>query len=227
MSKAVQKLVCLLCVVAALTLGLGPAALAAAPSESTRIGDVVTFGRYEQNNKGNDGMEPIEWIVLDRTDDALMLISKYGLDSIAYNEDGGPATWEHSSIREWLNDDFYCTAFSEEEQDRIFPSCVKAEKDPDYTTDEGNETFDYIYLLSNPEAKKYFKTNELRRATATKYTKARGAYHNAAGQYTWWLRSPGNTDKRADSVYGGGEIRGLAMDNAKAMARPVMWISRY
>ena len=50
-------------------------------------GDIVTFGRYEQDNDLSDGQEPIEWIVLDQGDNAVALISRYGLDARQYHND--------------------------------------------------------------------------------------------------------------------------------------------
>ncbi len=37
-------------------------------------GDLVTFGTYEQDNDSSDGKEAIEWMVLDRIDDELLLL---------------------------------------------------------------------------------------------------------------------------------------------------------
>ena len=45
-----------------------------------RIGDVITFGKYEQDNKTSNGKEDIEWIILDRQGDKVLLISRMALD---------------------------------------------------------------------------------------------------------------------------------------------------
>ena len=54
-------------------------------AESFRtVGNIVAFGRYEQDNDLTNGPEPIEWIVLDVVDGEktkALLLSKYGLDA--------------------------------------------------------------------------------------------------------------------------------------------------
>ena len=55
----------------------------AAAEELTRnttdisVGDIITFGHYEQDNNLDNGAEPIEWIVLDVQDGKALLLSKY------------------------------------------------------------------------------------------------------------------------------------------------------
>ena len=41
------------------------------------VGDTVTFGTYEQNNNYSDGNENIEWVVIDKQEDKIMVASKY------------------------------------------------------------------------------------------------------------------------------------------------------
>ena len=38
------------------------------PILTAKIGDVVTFGTYEQDNDNTNGKEPIEWIILNKTE---------------------------------------------------------------------------------------------------------------------------------------------------------------
>ena len=85
------------------------------------IGDVIEFGRYEQDNILENGSEPIEWIVLDLQSEKVLVISKYGLDMKLYNDvpyaiPWGRVTWENSSIRFWLNNKFFKESFSEDER---------------------------------------------------------------------------------------------------------------
>lgn len=40
----------------------------------------VQFGRYKQNADG--GVEPINWNVLNETEDNLLLMSRYSLDTV-------------------------------------------------------------------------------------------------------------------------------------------------
>ena len=61
-------------------------------------------------------------------------------------------TWENSTIRAWLNGDFFNTAFSDAEKAMIEKTHVFADGNPLYTTvDQGAETDDFVYLLSAAE----------------------------------------------------------------------------
>lgn len=53
------------------------------------IGDYVLFGSYEQDNDTTNGAEPIEWQVVDIDNDKALLVSKYILDNVEYNEPEG------------------------------------------------------------------------------------------------------------------------------------------
>ena len=91
-------------------------------------GSIFTFGNYEQN-KGK--AEPIEWIVLDKKDSELFLISKKVLYYKNYSDNNSKnIAWENSSIRKWLNNEFYNKAFSNEEKTIIATTAVAADPDP-------------------------------------------------------------------------------------------------
>ena len=80
---------------------------------------ILTFGKYEQDNNPDNGPEEIEWIVLEEHDGNLLLLSRYGLDAVPYNDEGAETTWEESTLRSWMNSDFLETAFTPEEQSAI------------------------------------------------------------------------------------------------------------
>ena len=86
---------------------------------SVQIGDYITFGKYEQDNDTSNGKEDIEWLVLDVQGDKAFVISKYALDAKAYNEDETAISWETITLRKWLNNDFYNSAFTSSEKNRI------------------------------------------------------------------------------------------------------------
>lgn len=46
----------------------------------TAIGDIVHFGRYEQDNNLDNGPEGIAWILLERSQDRALVISENVLD---------------------------------------------------------------------------------------------------------------------------------------------------
>ena len=138
--------------------------------ENVLVGDMVTFGSYEQDNNTNNGKEPIQWQVLDINENGVLMISRYILDCKAYNEyyDGinHECTWENCTLRKWLNDDFYNTAFSDGEKESIKTVRIINEDNPfisPYNGSKGgkggNDTNDKVFLLSASELKKYYRFN--------------------------------------------------------------------
>ena len=207
-----------------------------APTMAAKIGETVFWGTYEQDNNDN-GKEPIEWIVLDKTDDSALLISKYGLDYQQYDQGYSSVTWETCSLRSWMNNSFLNNAFSDDELDVIETTLVKAIKTEDFDTDPGNDTRDKIFALSIEDAEKYFDSDEARKCQPTAYAKRREAYVGENGRCWWWLRSPGETGTYAllvgdDGViyenYANGYGRIMPIDTGshwgKTTARPAMWV---
>ena len=160
--------------------------------KTAAVDDIVYFGAYEQDNDESNGAEAIEWLVLDKEGDKLLVISKYALDCQPYNTDYTDVTWESCTLRTWLNDDFLNEAFSADEQSYIVQTTVTADENPKYDTDPGNDTKDRIFLLSIDEAEKYFSWGSRRRCEPTDYAVSNGAYESDSGNCWWWLRSPGN-----------------------------------
>ena len=201
--------------------------------KTAEVGDTVLLGTYEQDNDTSDGKENVEWLVLAIEDDKILVISKYALDCQPYNEEHEDVTWETCTLRSWLNDDFYDAAFSDDVKNVIVQTEVSADKNPKYSTNPGNSTTDNVFLLSITEAEKYFTDNNLRRCAPTAYAIVQGAWtddscETASGEVTcwWWLRSPGDDQYRAASVYGSGSVfyNGFG-DTANACVRPALWIS--
>ena len=196
--------------------------------EIANIGDIVTFGSYEQDNDDSNGKEKIKWIVLDKTEDQILVISKCGLDCQAYNYEYTDVTWEICSLRGWLNNEFINSAFTEEEQSKIAITTVINENNPSYDTYGGNDTQDKIFLLSINEANKYFNLNEARKCVPTDYAIAQGDYYAVGGKVNcWWLRSPGYNQKFAAGVNDDGSVyvRGSLVERGYNVVRPALWIN--
>ena len=73
--------------------------------------NIIKFGSYPQSVSGD--VSDIEWLVLDKNDDYTLLLSRYVLDCKNYNDEKAAVTYEKSSIRKWLNNDFVKKAFSD------------------------------------------------------------------------------------------------------------------
>ena len=54
--------------------------------QSVSVGDTVCFGTYEQDNDTSNGTENIEWKVLAKENNKVLIISKYALDCQVYQE---------------------------------------------------------------------------------------------------------------------------------------------
>ena len=122
----------------------------------TQEGKHFTLGRYEQDNKPGNGPEPIQWMVLARDGDRVLVISRYILDCVRYDEEYRRVTWETCTLRAWLNGEFLDSAFDADEQLLIPTTHVTADPNPDFTMDPGEDTEDKLFLLSIPEAEAYF-----------------------------------------------------------------------
>ena len=186
----------------------------------TTVGSVVTFGAYEQDNDEENGKEPIEWIVLDVQDGKSLVISKYALDCQPYNTEYIAVTWETCSLRTWLNGTFLKKAFSAEEQARIPTVTVTDDKNPVYGTDPGKNTQDRVFLLSIPEAEKYFASDQERQCKPTAYAVGLRAL------CWWWLRSPGDSSNSAAIVLDEGPafVGGRRVSIQNCAVRPALWI---
>lgn len=196
--------------------------------EVAQIGDIITFGAYEQDNKTANGKEQIEWRVLDKDQNGKMfVISRYALDCRHYHSSVQQVTWETSDIRKWLNSDFYGVAFTKEEKANIKAVTLENRDNADYNTDGGNDTKDKIFLLSIDEAKAYLPSTIERVCVATKYAESKGSQlENLTRSCRWWLRSPGSTLYNASFVKVDGFILqlGVPVGVEKRSVRPAMWI---
>ena len=182
------------------------------------VGQTFMFGHYEQDNNPGNGKEPIEWQVLETQRDRMLVVSRYALDFRAYNDTITDITWENSSLRKWLNGDFYTNSFTDAEKGRILTVTNDNPDNPVYGTKGGNRTQDRIFVLSSDEARRYFKTDAERMCKVTEYAAANyeAAYSAVTPYYThkadtsmaafWWLRTPGDMQKKTVYVSQEGSI---------------------
>lgn len=159
--------------------------------------------------------KPIEWYLLDTVDNQCLLLSKYGIDRICFNEKCEATSWENSSIREWLNTSFYHSAFSEAEKERIV---ITNHSEKELNTPE-ESVKDSVFLLSDEEAERYLTSGKLRKC------KSVGAKQTTV---SWWLRTSGHRQYNAKNVDTKGNINhhGVNAHLRYCMAvRPAMWVN--
>ena len=155
------------------------------------VGDIVTFGRYEQDNNTSNGKEDIEWIVLSKSGGTIFVVSKYALDYHAFHSSTGPTTWDACSLRTWLNGTFINNAFTSSEKSRI-----------SYTS-LGNVS-DKVFLLSAGEAETHLSKSQ-RKCVPSKYAITNGV-DTTNGNCYWLLRTMGRSNYYSQYVTPYGEI---------------------
>ena len=213
---------------------------------NVKAGDIIKFGTYPQSS-GSANPEPIEWLVLDVSGGKALLLSVYCLDCMPYNEEWCETSWEKCSLREWLNSEFYDSAFSDEDK-RIIPRThLSNERNSEYGTSGGNDTDDYVFLLSWSDAVKYLDINAHEvsgqrpydnpyvGSPATPYAISRGLENHDNIMFlqdghdttcSWWLRTVGQTEKRAiDFCVSYISESGGSVEDDQHGVRPMVYVS--
>ena len=124
-----------------------------------KVGDVILFGKYQQDAYDEEILSvkrDIEWEILSVEEGRILVISKYALDTKPYNNEDKKVSWETCTLRNWLNNDFYNNAFSNEEKKEILSVTLDNKANTFYGTTGGNNTTDKVFCLSIEEAEKYF-----------------------------------------------------------------------
>ncbi len=204
------------------------------------VGDVVVFGSYEQDGDSSNGSEPLEWLVLSKDGDTLLVVTLYGIERMQFHNSLSKVTWETSDVRAWLNGAFLDAAFSPVEQGRIKTSPVVAEANPDYPNSRaGADTEDKVFLLSYQEAEMFFKDEKARVCAPTDAVVASADVYAHTGKSAWyaghdyicnwWLRSPGmykdlyvSYIDHSGRISGGGQVY---LEGTDLCVRPAMRIT--
>lgn len=188
------------------------------------VGDKLEFGSWEQDGSYYNGKEPITWRIIAMNGSSALLMSEYALEGMPYHNRNTSVSWDYSSIKAWLHDDFYALAFTPAEQNKI-----------DYSYDSNG----WVFLLSSYEVERYLGSsrnnyNEYpdRICYPSQYARSHGVYTYGRGYCWWWLRDGGTLGGNyAASVNGSGSINygGDIVDNSRsdrfAGVRPCIWVS--
>ena len=152
---------------------------------------------------------PYSWEVLDVQDGKALLITEDILEMIRFNEEYEAIVWADSSIRKYLNEDFYNENFSDEEKSKIIEVTNSTPDNEWFGTEGGPDTQDKIFLLSIED----------------EYGKARIAQFEDANE-RWWLRSPGIEPEFTAMVARCGmlEVGGYFAEKREGL-RPALWIT--
>jgi hypothetical protein len=166
--------------------------------------DIIEFGGYE-------------WLVLEESGGRALVLSLGIIETRAYHSEWVEITWEHSTIRQYLNGEFY-NSFSPADQARIVDTNVINNDNPLFHIPGGDNTTDKIFLLSIDEANQYFADDSARIA------------YNMDGTpwwWGWWLRSPGyySGDAAAVNHDGSVSVHGGGVIYDSGGVRPALWLN--
>ena len=203
------------------------------PEELVKGQKIEGFGAY--------GGQPLNWTVMDVDRDGVaLLLCDSVIDAKPFNtvrdithirdneteedlyDELYVLNWDICSLREWLNGDFFSTAFNSTEQARIYESELITLKNP--LTDRGDcTTTDKVFMLSADEARDMFDSDSARLANATSTAVANGVRVGAvSGASSYWLRTSGESMWHAAAVNTDGTINysGMSVENARIGVRP-------
>ena len=204
------------------------------------VGSTVLMGTMAQSINSETGkMETsqIEWIILDKVGDEVLLVSKNVISATYYEGE----VWSKSTLCTLLNapdTSFYTSVFNRvTERPYIVPKTISTS----YVDANGVAQIDialenYVFLLGAGEAQKYFASNEERCAVATDFAKSITAndgnkkLHINEGNKCapYWLRNT-NPDGTTQYVGAAGAIYEEGRDGTEATGdlfglRPAMWV---
>lgn len=185
--------------------------------------DIVDYGKYKN--------EKISWIVVERNNGKVLLLSEKIIErKYSYNDSGDGTTWENCSLRQWLNNDFYKSAFTEAEKNSIVLTSLSNPNNLTYGTNGGNETEDKVFVFSKSEYDVFepiLGDNIVTNGTSyadniySYVTEYSGLMAQQQAQLaisicanSWYLRTPGETSKDVmyASRYGVNE-KGTSVEN--------------
>lgn len=174
--------------------------------EALGVGRSVRFGSFYNYERTDKQLQPIIWRILARDGNRALLISLYEIEELPFNDTEEDVGWADCSLRRWLNEDFYNTAFTAAEQSAIELTLV------DNTPEEATQ--DYIFLLSYSEVCKYLPEKSQREVGVT-------YKHHCE----WLLRKLETAGTMVPSIRSGGNFwsNSVAINSACAI-RPAMWV---
>lgn len=186
--------------------------------KNASAGDRVLWGRFE-TDPGHLGKERLCWIVINKEEDCITLLSEKGIAGGVYHHRHQEISWENCDLRKHLNSDVFTEMFSKYEAADIVP-----------------QNGDMVSLLTVDEAGSFFDSDKDRELAITEKARQSGtninvmSYHNYWGikgysSSWWWLRGEaGRSDICAPIVTVDGTIsrEEKAVNKPNGAIRPVI-----
>ncbi len=194
-------------------------------SETSLVkGNRIAFGSYEQDNDNTNGKEAIEWTVAytftagDKK--RVYLISNECLFVAPYSNESDETTWAESSLRAYLNNEFYSEAFDTDEQGYIYSANLSNLPNSTFPdVDAGPMTSDNVFIPSYADYGTFFDWTLSAVAEFTPAAKAALEGIEDKDSYvenSWWMRNPGSSLKNAMVLNNDGE---MVTDNGEAVKK--------
>ena len=198
----------------------------------------------EQDDNGYDDLnkvywfkyEPLKWIVLDSTSGLVMcknVIDSQEFNKKIFDDKYGDSNhnhfannYEQSSIRNWLNKDFYNIAFSSTDKTRIEEKTL-SNVAYDKAQFNSGDTTDKITLLSFAEYQKIKNDYRLWQAGCSNYALCQGVSSNSGNTVAdWMLRTAGTWSDVICSVSYSGAFSTSSTEtyNSSMGIRPVVYL---
>jgi uncharacterized lipoprotein YehR (DUF1307 family) len=210
----------------------------------SKVGDTAEYGLYNG--------APIQWqtLAIDTENNRALLISKEIVSYWVFNGENKEITWENSTMRGWLNSEFYNAAFNDEQKAKILESDI--DNLANSGVGGGANTKDRVFLLSLDEATRYF-ANDAARSIKYNATQSQmealakaisetGSKDNWSSKQTydnvladlksyngttdkWWLRTSGRELGRAANIAYDGSLNttGEQVFQLEGI-RPAIWV---
>lgn len=181
----------------------------------------ITFGGYYSYKNGltDKSLEDITWYVLTEENGNLLLCSKEALfHGKFHSKPNEQPTWETSELREKLNNEFYNTAFNDDQKKRI---C-------DATLSDTNTT-DKVFLLSQEEVDTYLPKSVKYYCPVREYIQRMNLIPTYGENHAckWWLRSSGTEPQYIRYMgYNDQHQTTQATPNSVHGIRPAIWITK-
>lgn len=167
--------------------------------------------------------EPISWTILseDTANETAVILCDMIIDSQAFDTSDSSNSYIQSTIRKWLNNDFYNIGFTSLQKNIIISSIVNDEKLDNVIAN------DNIFLLStfDLENNSYGLTDIMLQKNVSDYSRVQGANIDDE-KGVWWLKSPYGFFDTATSVvsFTGGIGGGSVVSDTSIGVVPVLRI---
>ena len=176
----------------------------------------IGFGKYPTSRYG--GKETILWQIIGQNKDRILLLSDrlLAMQPYDYDKEGSAfQTWEKSSLRAWLNNEFYGKAFSMEEQAKIVPAKTLS------MTAEGGRCIssDQVFLLNEEEIRTLLPSPSCK---PTEYSLQEYSYY-LPDAFRYWLRRD-IINRKARIMDEAGNAADKLSYTKSVGVRPAVWI---